>query len=384
MNPIVQDLEICQYKEYYQGIINLNKAWVPALLRKRSTIPLYELHLGERLKEEQEKMPEMTDKKSATKSRILFLLRYLLENTDDEHALNTNDLIVMLEKNGFSANRKTVRDDIDMLCDAGFEILIDKEGKSNSYHYGSRTFELPELRMLVDAVSSSRFISAEKSDALINKLTSLTSKYEAESLAAKVFTADRIKADNGKIFLTTDVVSRAIEQEKKVSFQYYDYLPSKEKVLRNNGEVYIISPYALIWSDDRYYLVGYSDKRHELTPFRVDRMTVPQITDEPAVKNTSFNPADFANKVVQMYPSGNEQTVTLRCKNENMRSVIDKFGEDIKVDVIDTQHFTAKVQVQPSQTFFGWVFTFRGDIEIVGPDEVREEFFSIARKVLGE
>ena len=122
---------------------------------------------AERLKEEQEKMSEMTDKKTATKSRILFLLRYLYENTDDEHALNTNDLIVVLEKNGFSANRKTVRDDIDMLCDAGFEILIDKEGKSNSYHYGSRTFELPELRMLVDAVSSSRFISAEKSDALL-------------------------------------------------------------------------------------------------------------------------------------------------------------------------------------------------------------------------
>lgn len=329
-------------------------------------------------------MEDGKEKRTATKSRILFLLQYLFENTDDNHAVNTNGLIAILAENGFSANRKTVRDDVHMLCDAGYEIFVDKEGKTNVYHCGSRTFELPELKMLVDAVSSSRFISAEKSEVLIQKLTSLTSRYEAENLTARIFTADRIKADNGKIFLTTDVVSRAIEQEKKVSFQYYDYLPSKEKVLRNNGEVYIISPYALIWSDDRYYLVGYSDKRHELTPFRVDRMTVPQITDEPVVKNTSFNPADFANKVVQMYPSGNERTVTLRCKNENMRSVIDKFGEDIKVEVIDTQHFTAKVQVQPSQTFFGWVFTFRGDIEIVGPDEVREEFFSIARKLLGE
>lgn len=319
-----------------------------------------------------------------SKSRIIFLLQYLFENTDDEHAVSTYELISVLADNGFSANRKTVRDDVDMLCEAGYEIIVDKDGKSNSYHFGSRTFELPELKMLVDAVSSSRFINTEKSDALIKKLTSLTSRYEAEDLTAKIFTADRIKADNGKIFLTTDVVSRAIEQEKKVSFQYYDYLPSKEKVLKNNGEVYIISPYALIWSDDRYYLVGYSDKRHELTPFRVDRMTVPQITDEPAVKNTSFNPADFTNKVVQMYPSGFEQTVTMRCKNENMRSVIDKFGEDIKVDVIDMEHFTAKVQVQPSQTFYGWVFTFCGDIEIVEPKEVREEFFSIARKVMGE
>ena len=170
-------------------------------------------------------MKDKSEQRTATKSRILFLLRYLFEYTDDEHCISTNDLTSILSENGFSANRKTVRDDVDMLCDAGYEILIDKNGKSNSYHFGARTFELPELKMLVDAVSSSRFISAEKSDALIQKLTSLTSKYEAENLTARIFTADRIKADNGKIFLTTDVVSRAIEQEKKVSFQYYDYLP---------------------------------------------------------------------------------------------------------------------------------------------------------------
>ena len=288
---------------------------------------------------------------------------------------------MILVENGFSANRKTIRDDVEMLCSSGYEILVDKEGKSNAYHFGSRTFELPELKMLVDAVSSSRFISAEKSEVLIRKLTSLTSKYEAQELTAKIFTADRIKADNSKIFLTTDIVSRAIEQEKKVSFQYYDYLPTKEKVLKNDGEVYIISPYALIWNDDRYYLVGFSDKRQTLTPFRVDRMTVPTITDEPAVENTEFNPADFTNKVIQMYYSGEEQTVVLRCRNDTMRSVIDKFGEEIRTEVIDDQFFTAAVQVLPSQTFFGWVFTFQGDIEILEPESVRDEYLSIARKV---
>ncbi len=323
------------------------------------------------------------ERKTATKSRVLFLLRFLFENTDDEHCFSTNDLIQILAENGFSANRKTVRDDVEMLCDAGYEILVDKDGKSNYYHFGTRTFELPELKMLVDAVSSSRFISAEKSEVLIQKLTSLTSKYEAQELTAKIFTADRIKADNSKIFLTTDIVSHAIEQEKKVSFQYYDYLPTKEKVLKNNGEVYIISPYALIWNDDRYYLVGFSDKRQTLTPFRVDRMTVPTITDEPAVKNEQFNPADFTNKVIQMFSSGEEETVMLRCRNETMRSVIDKFGDEIRTDVIDDQYFTAAVQVQPSQTFFGWVFTFRGDIEILEPENVREEYLSIARRVAG-
>ena len=319
----------------------------------------------------------------ATKSRVLFLLRYLYEHTDDEHSLSTNELITVLADNGFSANRKTVRDDVEMLCDAGYEILVDKDGKFNAYHFGSRTFELPELKMLVDAVSSSRFISAEKSDVLIKKLTSLASRYEAKELTAKIFTAERIKADNGKIFLITDMVSRAIEQGKKVSFQYYDYLPTMEKVLRNNGEIYVLSPYALIWSEDRYYLVGYSDKRETLTPFRVDRMTVPEVLEEDAVENTSFNPADFTNKVIQMY-SGTEQTVTLRCENDTMRSVIDKFGENIRVDIVDDQHFTAQVQVQTSQTFYAWVFTFAGEIEIIEPESVRSEYLAMARKVIGQ
>lgn len=328
-------------------------------------------------------MREDKEHRTATKSRILFLMRYLYENTDDEHSLSTNELISVLSDNGFSANRKTVRDDVQMICDVGFEVFVDKDGKSNSYHYGSRTFELPELKMLIDAVSSSRFISTEKSEVLISKLTSLASKYEAENLTAKIFTADRIKADNGKIFLITDLVSRAIECGKKVSFQYYDYLPTKEKVLRNDGEIYTLSPYALIWSDDRYYLVGYSDKRETLTPFRVDRMAVPKILDEDAVVNTAFNPADFTNKVIQMYP-GTEQTVTLRCENDTMRSIIDKFGEGIRVDAMDEQHFLVEVQVQVGRTFYGWVFTFAGEIEIMEPASVREEYFEMARTVIAQ
>ena len=326
-------------------------------------------------------MSEGNERKTKNKSRILFLQRYLYEYTDDEHSISTNDLISVLAENGFSANRKTVRDDVEMLCEAGYEILVDKDGKSNAYHFGSRTFELPELKMLVDAVSSSRFISAEKSDVLIKKLTSLASHYEAKDLTAKIFTAERIKADNGKIFLITDMVSKAIEQGKKVSFQYYDYLPTMEKVLRNNGEIYILSPYALIWSEDRYYLVGYSDKRETLTPFRVDRMTVPEILEENAAKNNSFDPADFTNKVIQMY-SGTERTVTLLCENDTMRSVIDKFGENIRVDIVDDQHFTAQVEVQTSKTFYAWVFTFAGEIVIMEPEEVRDEYHSMAEKVL--
>lgn len=326
-------------------------------------------------------MNEKTKARTATKSRILFLLRYLYENTDDEYAVSTNELIQVLAENGLAANRKTVRDDVDMLNDAGYEILIDKDGKSNSYHYGSRIFELPELKMLVDAVSSSRFISEEKSEVLIRKISSLASRYEARKLTARIFAADRIKSDNGKVFLITDIANEAINRKRKISFQYYDYLPTREKVLRHNGEVYTISPYALIWSDDRYYLVGYSDKRETLAAFRIDRMTTPEILADPAVENTSFEPADYTNKVIHMY-SGPEQTVTLRCENEQMRNVIDKFGEDIRVEIEDEGHFQAEVKVQASRTFYGWVFQFCGSIEIIAPESVRTEFLEMAARAL--
>lgn len=176
-------------------------------------------------------MDKEAEVRKETKSRLLFLLRFLYENMDDEHAFSTNELLRVLAENGFAANRKTIRDDVDMLCSAGYEILIDKDGKSNSYHFGDRLFELPELKMLVDAVSSSCFISADKSEMLIRKISSLTSRHEAKGLTGGIFTAECIKGDNGKIFLITDAANQAISQGRKITFQYYDYLLTKEKVL---------------------------------------------------------------------------------------------------------------------------------------------------------
>lgn len=328
-------------------------------------------------------MSEQAERKQTTKSRILFLLQYLREYTDDNHHIKTNDLIKVLAENGFAANRKTVKDDMDMLSNAGYDVQSyrpPKDKRTNYYHLGARTFETAELRMLVDAVSSSRFISAEKSDLLISKLSSMASKYQAEKLKAKILTADRIKADNGKVLYITDAVSQAIDKEKKIAFQYYDYLPDKKKVLRNDGEVYVLSPYALIWSEDRYYLVGFSDKRQEIVQFRVDRMKMPEILEEPAVQDTSFNPAEYVKEVMYMYP-GQEQLVKLICENDKMRSVIDRFGLDIQVSTVDEQHFSVEVKVHTSPTFYGWVFQFCGDIEIAGPAEVRDEYLSMAERV---
>ncbi|MBQ7477840.1 MAG: WYL domain-containing protein, partial [Selenomonadaceae bacterium] len=214
-------------------------------------------------------MPEKSS--TDTKARILFLLQYLQANTDDDHVITTNDLIALLEQNGFKANRDTIRDDIAVLNDAGYEVISQRHGKGNAYHYGSRTFEWPEMRMLADAVSSSQFISPKKSRALIRKLASLASKHMSRRLTSNIHTADWRKAGSDKIFLIIDAINEAIERHKKIFFQYVEYSPKREKILRHGGEVYINSPYALIWQEDRYYLVGYSDKHERVVSFRVDR-----------------------------------------------------------------------------------------------------------------
>jgi len=317
------------------------------------------------------------------KSRILVLLEYLNKNTDDEHSVTTQDLIDVLAAEGFTVERHTLKNYMKQIMAAGFDVHEDKKGKYNAYHMGARQFELPELKMLIDAVSSSRFISPAKSEELIQKLTEMTSEYQSEALTAKIYAADRIKTDNGKIFLISDIIRQAVDQGKKIEFQYYDYTPDKKKVLRHDGETYVNSPYALIWNDDRYYLVGYSEKREKVIPFRVDRMTIPNILEEDAILDPDFNTADYCRKVIKMY-SGPEKVVTLCCENELMKNVVDKFGEDIHTwqEEDDPEHFCAEVEVQTGKTFFGWVFQFGGAIRITGPEDVRKEYLKMARKVV--
>ena len=322
-----------------------------------------------------------TEIKTTSKSRILFLLKYLHEKTDDEHEITTEELIGVLAENGFKANRKTVKADIDILIASGYDILTSKVGKFNAFHLGERDFELPELKLLVDAVSSSRFMTLETSDRLISKLTKLTSDYQAKYLTAKIYTADRIKANNRRVFLNIDLIGQAMEAGKKISFQYYSYNPHKEKELRHDGEIYINSPYALIWNDDRYYLVGYSEKREKVISFRIDRIVNLAITDEKLIPDPEFNAVAYANTALKMY-SGPEEEITLQCKNDLMQNVVDKFGEDIETEVLDEYTFTAKVTVCVSPTFYSWIFGFAGDIRILAPETARAEYQEMAEKVL--
>lgn len=317
----------------------------------------------------------MTENNSAmrNKQRLLRLLRYLYENTDEEHPVKTPELVEIFSDQNAHAKRKTLQDDIRILEGEGYDIETIK-----SYYYAyymrTREFELPELKLLIDAVSSSRFITKDKSDELIEKLSRLSSKYQAEKLVRHIYTANRLKPGNENIYYIVDQITDAINEEKKVGFKYFDYTPEKEKILRRDGEEYLVSPYGLLWDDNHYYMVGYFDHKESITTFRVDRISVLGIKDEPAVpRPDDFDINTYAQERVNMF-TGETQEVLLQCDNDMMKSIIDQFGEDVETQIVDNSRFRVKVQVNVSQTFYAWVFQFNGKIRIYGPEDIVNEY----------
>lgn len=309
------------------------------------------------------------------KFRPLYLLRVLEEYTDENHPLTTNELVELLqEKYGFTTHRTTIPADIKLLTEYGYDIITVKSSQ-NKYYIGSRRFELPELKLLIDAVQSSKFITAKKSKVLVEKLTSLASVHQAETLNRNIFFDENIKPANEKIYYIVDALNDAINQNKKVSFHYFDYLPTKEKHIKNNGSPYVISPYALAWNGDYYYLIGYSDEREIIMTFRVDRIdNKPVIREEEIIPAPDdFDVSEYANQVFQMF-TGEEKTVQLKCENELMKNIIDRFGECVEVIETDDETFTVEVKVNVSSTFFGWVLGFGGEMKIVAPEDVKEQY----------
>jgi len=311
------------------------------------------------------------------KPRILYLLKILLERTDEEHPLSTTQLIGILnEEYGISAHRTTITKDIAALVEYGLDIVTIHSTQSK-YFVASRKFELPELKLLVDAVESSRFITAKKSERLIEKLGKLTSESHARQLDRHIYMDGTAKPENECIYYSVDEIHNAIQEKRQITFQYYEYTPQKEKILKHNGYRYQFSPYALIWSRDCYYAVGWSEKHGKIAQFRVDRMTAVEPLEQTAVQTPGFDPAEYVRKVFGMYPD-DLCTVELLCDNEIMRSVIDRFGENVQTETVDEQHFRATVEIAPSPPFFSWVFTFSGKIRIVSPAAVLEEMRDMA------
>lgn len=309
------------------------------------------------------------------KLRPFYVAKMLYEQTDEEHYLTIVQIMEQLEsKYGISTSRGTVSDDIKALQEFGVEIEVE-QSTQNRYYLIGRTFDLPELKALIDAVESARFIPKEKSSALVDKLSLLASPFETPKLVRNVDVENRIKADNEKIYYIMEALNDAINDKKKVSFQYYTYNRNKERIAKHNGEIYVFSPYKMIWNGDCYYVVGYSEKHGSIGSFRVDRIvTTPQILpEEQHEPPNDFDLNIYLNSMFRMY-NGERKQVELICDNDLMDAVVDKFGKDVVVSEYDENSFRVIATTSVGNVFYSWIFGFGGRVTINSPEDVKEEY----------
>lgn len=312
-------------------------------------------------------------KNANNRLKILYLYKILWEKTDENHPISMPEIIEELEQCGIFAERKALYQDIEALKTFGLDIITTK-GSQNGYFVASRDFELPELKLLADAVVSSKFLTEKKAAALLTKLESLCSNYEGGQLKRQVFVSNRDKSFNEKIYITMDVIHRAISENKQISFKYFDYDISKKKTYREGQRR--CSPYALVWNDEKYYLVAHYEKYGKITNFRVDRMENAEIAGEdrvPLPKDFKLN--DYLNSTFSMF-SGDMEQVRLKFHNSLINPVIDKFGKGAKIFPYDQEHFVLITQVQTErpQPFFSWLFMFPDKAEILEPVSLREKY----------
>ncbi len=310
------------------------------------------------------------------KLRPLYLLKILQERTDEEHSLTTPQLCEIL-KNEYGIDntfRTTIKSDMEVLQRAGFSIQ-ETRSKQNHYSLIHRDFEVPELKLLIDAVLSSKVISKAKADQLIEKLMKLAGPYEARKLKRNLVTDGRAKTDNEQTFLIIDAINRAINENKKIRFKKVDYSRSKRRVLHNKGEEYVFSPYSLVWDGDNYYVVGFSDKYQSVGSHRVDRIYQrPEILEENCVpKPRGFSINKYVNSMFRMYDAPRRE-VQLLVDNRVMDAVIDKFGTGAQTELYDANRVLLTADIAVGTVFYNWVFGFRGMVKIKAPEEVKEEY----------
>lgn len=318
------------------------------------------------------------------KLKILYIMDYLTQNTDAEHPASMRDILDYLEKNGISAERKSVYDDMEALRVYGLDVETAGEGRSTGYYVASRTFQLAELKLLVDSVQSSKFITQRKTDELIKKIEKLASGYEAQLLQRQVFVANRIKTMNESIYYNIDEIHAGISGNRKIKFKYLEYTIAKERVFRHGGSFYEVSPYALIWDDENYYLLAYDSAAGIIKHYRVDKMksiSLCRAAREGAEVFSQLDMGAYTRKVFGMF-SGREEKVTMRFSNRLINPVLDRLGQDVLVIPDGSEHFTVSADVVVSPVFFAWVAGFGADAKILRPevvaDEMRRHIMSVA------
>lgn len=317
------------------------------------------------------------------KLKLVALRDILLSKTDEEHPLSTADLVEELEKLGIHAERKSIYTDIQALEYYGMDIITVRN-RSNYYYVAHREFELPELKTLVDVVQSARFITEKKSRELISKLEHQTSIYEAKQLSRNVIITNRSKTQNENIFYNVDMIHHALAEDKQIRFFYYEWNTQKQLVPRRGGKEYIISPWALIWDNENYYLLGYDASVSMLKHYRVDKMKRMQELSEPRLGKEvmdRFDMASFQRATFGMY-SGDEVMVKLVASAQLTGVILDRFGTGITLRPLDDSTIEAYVPVKISTQFFGWLTALGTGIQIASPESVRQEYMQHLAAIL--
>ena len=320
-------------------------------------------------------------KKPNQKLKILYVLKILMEKTDEDHPLSTGDIIKELTFYGIDAERKSVYDDIEALSAFGIDI-IKIASASNLYYIGERSLELPELKLLVDTVQSAKFITHKKSIELIKKLETLTSIHNAKKLQRQVFVAGRVKTPNEQIFYNVDAIHLALGQGKKISFRYFEWNTDKKQQFKRDGELYTETPLGLTWTEENYYLIAYSEEKDKIIHFRVDKMEGIKILDEKAtLPSDGFDTAKYTSSIFGMY-GGEESVVSLRVASRLAGVFIDRFGKDITLIKDGDEHFIVNLKIAISPVFISWLLGFGAEIQVISPKSLIEDIKNIADDIL--
>ena len=311
-------------------------------------------------------------KDSMHKLKLLYLADLFRSESDEDHPLTIADMTRALAAHGISAERKSLYSDIELLKQYGMDIVTVKVERANGYALVSRELEMPECKLLVDAVQSSKFITRKKSSELIAKIESLVSRYQANKLDRQVYVANRVKTMNESIYYTVDDIHTAILENRKIRFRYFDRNMRKEKVLRHDGAYYTVSPWALTWDDENYYLIAYDSAVGDIRHYRVDKMLRITATGQPRDgrdKFRDFDMAVYSSRTFGMF-GGQLECVVLDCADELAGVIIDRFGQDVTI-VRREGHFETTVNVMVSPMFLSWVVSFGGRMKILSPGTVK-------------
>ena len=319
------------------------------------------------------------------KFKFTYLMKIMLEKTDDEHSLTMPQIMEELEKYDVTAERKSIYTDFqDMTEKFGVEIIKEQIGRETYYHVGAREFELAEVKLLIDAIQSSKFITQTKSRELITKIKSFVSEHQAKQLQRQVYINDRVKTMNESVYYNVDDIHTAINQNKKIRFKYFKWDINKKLVPRHNGDWFVVSPWALTWDDENYYMVAVDDLDSKIKHYRVDKMMHISVEEEKRSGKEvfrNFDMAEYSKATFGMY-QGQKAKVKIQFANYMCGVFIDRFGKDISFRPIDDEHSELHVDVNVSPQFFGWIFSLGKDVKVTGPSKVVEQMKEFAREFL--